>query len=256
MGCRLRRFTPHHSFSPSSIIVGNGFTLSVTSVGNSVIPGLFYLNNILLDLDIVQSLLSVRHFTTDNWCSMEFDPFSLSVKDLTARNVIARSNSTGPMYMLCLLSSTASSHTSSCAMSAIAAPRILAAVATSTWHRRLGHPGPGALSSLSRSSFISYTSTTHYVCHTCQLGKRTRLPFSSSSSRAEKAFDLLHLDLWTSPVVSVSGSKYYLVILDDFTRGLLRLNRNLTPSPPCPFFCLCCYSAQLHCQSYTMRQWT
>jgi hypothetical protein len=29
----------------------------------------------------------------------------------------------------------------------------------------------------------------------------------------------MHLDLWT-PVVSVSGSKYYLVILDDFTHYL------------------------------------
>jgi hypothetical protein len=52
------------------------------------------------------------------------------------------------------------------------------------------------------------------------LGKHIRLPFSSSSSRAEKAFDLLHLDLWTSSVISVSGSKYYLVILDDFTHYL------------------------------------
>jgi hypothetical protein len=30
----------------------------------------------------------------------------------------------------------------------------------------------------------------------------------------------MHLDLWTSPIVSVSGSKYYLVILDDFTHHL------------------------------------
>jgi IS30 family transposase len=30
----------------------------------------------------------------------------------------------------------------------------------------------------------------------------------------------MHLDLWTSPVISVSGSKYYLVILDDFTHYL------------------------------------
>jgi hypothetical protein len=133
------------------------------------------------------------------------------------RNVIARSNSTGPLYTLHLLSSTASSRTSPCAMFAIAAPRILAAVATSTWHRRLGHPGPDTLSSLSRSSFISCT---HDFCHACQLGKHTRLPFSSSSSRAEKTFDLLHLDLWTSPGVSVSGSKYYSVILDDFTHYL------------------------------------
>jgi hypothetical protein len=211
---------PLNSASPSSIIVGNGSTLQVISVGDSVIPGLFYLNNILLAPDIIQSLLSVHRFTTDNWCSMEFDPFDLSVKDLTTRNVIARSNSIGPLYTLRLPSSTASSRTSSCAMSAIDAPRILAAVATSTWHHRLGHPGHDALSSVSRSSFISYTSTTHDFCHACQLGKHTKLPFFSSSSRAEKVFNLLHLDLWISPVVSVSGSKYYLVILDDFTHYL------------------------------------
>jgi hypothetical protein len=35
-----------------------------------------------------------------------------------------------------------------------------------------------------------------------------------------KAFDLIHLNLWTSPVVSLSGCKYYLVILDDFTHYL------------------------------------
>jgi hypothetical protein len=52
------------------------------------------------------------------------------------------------------------------------------------------------------------------------LGKHTRFSFSSSSSRAEKTFDLLHLDLLTSSVISVSGSKYYLVILDDFTHYL------------------------------------
>jgi hypothetical protein len=46
------------------------------------------------------------------------------------------------------------------------------------------------------------------------------LPFSSSSNHAAKAFDLIHLDLWTSPVVTVSDSKYYLVILDDFTHYL------------------------------------
>jgi hypothetical protein len=210
---------PLNSASPSLIVVGNGSTLPVTLVGDSVIPGSFYLNNILLAPDIVQNLLFVYRFTTDNLCSMEFDHFGLSVKDLTTRNAIDRSNSTGPLYTLCLPSSTASSRTSPCAMSTIAASRILAAVATSTWHCRLGHPGPDALSSLSRSSFISCTSTNDF-CHACQLGKHTRLSFSSSSSRVEKTFDLLHLDLWTSLVISVFGSKYYLVILDDFTHYL------------------------------------
>jgi hypothetical protein len=121
-----------NSVSPSSIVVGNGSTLSVTLVGDSVILGLFYRNNILLAPDIVQNLLSVHRFIIDNWCSIEFDPFGLSVKDLTTRNVIARSNSTDPLYTLHLSSSTASSRTSPCAMSTIAVPRILAAVTMST----------------------------------------------------------------------------------------------------------------------------
>jgi hypothetical protein len=60
-------------------------------------------------------------------------------------------------------------------------------------------------------------------CHACQLGKHTRLPFHNSSHRAEHPFDLIHLDLWASPVVTVSGSKYYLVILNDFTHYLWTL---------------------------------
>jgi hypothetical protein len=91
---------------PSSIVVGNGSVLPVTSVGDSVLPGPFYLNDVLLAPDLVQSLLSVRRFTTDNSCSMEFDPFGLCVKDLATRRVLARYYSTGPLYTLPLPTST------------------------------------------------------------------------------------------------------------------------------------------------------
>jgi hypothetical protein len=57
---------PLASSNPSSIIVGNGSSIPITSVGDSVLPGPYYLNNILLAPDMVQSLLSVHRFTTDN----------------------------------------------------------------------------------------------------------------------------------------------------------------------------------------------
>jgi hypothetical protein len=47
------------------------------------------------------------------------------------------------------------------------------------------------------------------------LNRHTRMSFASSTSRTNNIFDLIHCDLWTSPVVSVSGHKYYLVIIDD-----------------------------------------
>jgi hypothetical protein len=77
--------------APSSI-------LSVTSVGDSVLSRPFYPNNIFLTPNMIQNLLSVHRFTTDNSCSMEFNPFDVSVKDLASWNVVIRSNSSSPLY--------------------------------------------------------------------------------------------------------------------------------------------------------------
>jgi hypothetical protein len=60
------------------------------------------------------------------------------------------------------------------------------------------------------------------------------LPFSSSSTCALQPFDPVHCDHWTFPVPSVSGYKYYLVILDDCTHYLwtfpLRQKSNTFPT--------------------------
>jgi hypothetical protein len=41
------------------------------------------------------------------------------------------------------------------------------------------------------------------------------MPFVSFASFVDNNFDLIHCELWISPIVSISGHKYYLVILDD-----------------------------------------
>jgi hypothetical protein len=41
------------------------------------------------------------------------------------------------------------------------------------------------------------------------------MPFASPTSHADNIFDLIHCDLWTSPVVSVYSHKYYQLIIDD-----------------------------------------
>ena len=73
------------------------------------------------------------------------------------------------------------------------------------------------LAQLSRSTDVSGTRTpAEPLCHACQLGRHVWLLFSSSS-HATHAFDLVHCDLWTSHVLSLSGYKYYLVVVDDFS---------------------------------------
>jgi hypothetical protein len=68
------------------------------------------------------------------------------------------------------------------------------------------------------SSLDSSCNRGHFegLCHACHLGRHARLPFTTSSSRDEQAFDLVHCYLWTSHVLSLSSYKYYLVILNDF----------------------------------------
>jgi hypothetical protein len=66
------------------------------------------------------------------------------------------------------------------------------------------YPIPGAL--LSASIMLVSSAVTHV--------------FSTSTSRVVQAFDLVHCDLWTSPVLSLSGYKYYLVIMDDYSHFL------------------------------------
>jgi histone deacetylase 1/2 len=190
--------------TPSSIIVGNGALLPVTAIGSHTFtfPHCnLVLNNVLVSPHIIKNLISIHHFTTVNNCSIEFDLFGLSVKDLETKNVIARCNSSGDLYPSFPPATSTSAF--------LAAP-------TSLWHRRLGHLGREALSKLVSSSVISCNKDdSDHLCHACQLGRHTKLPFSSSTSRATNIFDLIHCDLWTSPIVSVSCYKYYLVILDD-----------------------------------------
>ena len=135
---------------------------------------------------------------------MEFDPFGCSVKDLLSRNLIVRCNSSGPLYPLHLP----------------AAHSLVATSSPSLWHRRLGHPGREALAKLASVLPTCPSDGASSLCHAYQLGRHIRLPFSASSSRASNNFDLIHYDLWTSPIVSVSGFKYYLVILDDCSHHL------------------------------------
>ena len=122
------------------------------------------------------------------------------MKDLPSWNVIVRCNSSGPLYPLHLP----------------AAQSLVATDGSTLWHRRLGHSGHEVLSKLASSGLPGCRhDSSSSLCHACQLGRHVRLLFHVSALRASNKFDLIHCDLWTSPVLSVSGYKYYLVILDD-----------------------------------------
>jgi transposase InsO family protein len=118
--------------------------------------------------------------------------------------VILRCNSDGDLYTMP-------------ASTAAAPPHALLAASSTLWHQRLGHPAPATLERLNKLHAVPCNKVDRSLCHSCQIGKHTRLPFSSSQSITHAPFELVHCDVWTSPINSLSGFSYYLVCLDDYS---------------------------------------
>ncbi|KAJ9539540.1 hypothetical protein OSB04_032273 [Centaurea solstitialis] len=160
--------------------------------------------------------------TQDNNYYMDTDASltCLTTKDLNTSHLLHRSDSVGDLYPV--LQSPQPSVSSATAFFAVS-PLVR--------HRRLGHPGASTFSFLKSRNFISCSNTLLPTCHACQLDKHCRLSFSHSTTKTSKVFELVHSDLWTSPISSLSGYKYYILFLDDFSHFLwvfpLRVNSDV-----------------------------
>ena len=195
------------------IIVGNGSEIPIIGLGTKRLnpPPLppLVLKNVLHAPHLIKNLVSVRKFTTANNVSVEFDRFGFTVKDMQTEMPLMRRNSSGDLYPLLPSTNTDSSTT-----------KALTTISASTWHNRLGHPGPTMISLLRNNNFISCNSVSKHFCHSCQLGKHNKLPFSLSNNNTLYPFDIIHSDLWTSPVVSSMGHRFYVLFLNDFSNFL------------------------------------
>ncbi|CAL9218493.1 unnamed protein product [Arabidopsis halleri] len=195
-----------------SVIVGNGSSIPVQAIGSSSIRSQtkpLLLNNVLVTPDIVKNLISVRKFTTDNWCSVDFDPFGFTVKDLQTRKTLLRCDSSGDLYSVpAYINKKPPASTA------------LLASTPDLWHKRLGHSNSSSLNSIFRLNPSLCNKGKLSSCEPCFLGKSLKLPFLSSQSLVSKPFEIIHSDLWTSPVLSLSGIRYYILFLDQFTHYL------------------------------------
>ncbi|GKA78444.1 putative RNA-directed DNA polymerase [Tanacetum coccineum] len=87
-------------------------------------------------------------------------------------------------------------------------------------HCRFGHPAEPVLNVLKGSLQIDNMDKNVY-CETCQRAKQTIKPFSLSDHVSKSLGDLVHLDLWGPyQVTSSEGFRYFLTVMDDFTRAV------------------------------------
>jgi transposase InsO family protein len=92
------------------------------------------------------------------------------------------------------------------------------------WHRRLAHVGMKNLHKLLKGEHILVLTNIHFekdrICSACQVGKQVGAhhPHKNIMS-TDRLLELLHKDLF-GPIayISIGGSKYCLVIVDDYSR--------------------------------------
>lgn len=123
----------------NSIIMGNGSKIPILFTGNSSFPSNskpLHLKNVLVAPNIVKNLISVRKFSRDNWCSIEFGMIGFSVKDLQTKKLLLRSDSSRDLYSLPAPLHQANKHIA------------LVSETPSLWHKRLAHANNETLRSL------------------------------------------------------------------------------------------------------------
>ncbi|GKC93179.1 ribonuclease H-like domain-containing protein [Tanacetum coccineum] len=138
------------------------------------------------------------------------------VKDFLTRHILLRCDSSGDLYPVTQPSPI---------------PQAFLSISPTTWHQRLGQPGEDVLHPLISRQFISCNKEkSSHICHACHLGKHVRLPFSSSNSIVTHCFEIIHSDIWTSPIDAMHDEYNALIKNNTWVFVLKPTNANVVRS--------------------------
>ena len=84
-------------------------------------------------------------------------------------------------------------------------------------HCRLGHLSFDTMAKVF-PEIMSKVDKRKLVCDACEYGKHTRSVYVSKGLRSISPFMLIHSDVWTCPVISISGMKYFVTFIDCYSR--------------------------------------
>ncbi|UYV61181.1 hypothetical protein LAZ67_1003719 [Cordylochernes scorpioides] len=93
------------------------------------------------------------------------------------------------------------------------------------WHRRLGHPSNNKLDLILKNNLLKGLDSINGTldqCDACSLGKMTKVPYVHTDSNQESyPFEAIYVDLCgPMRINSLGGSKYFLTIVDGFSRRI------------------------------------
>ena len=195
-------------------MIGDGTGLSITHTGSTSLltnNSAFQLNDVLCVPDIKTNLIFIYQFCVTNNVSVEFLPTCFQVKDLHTGAPLVQGITKDGVYEWPTIQSSSS-------------PSIIAFSSTKTtssnWHHRLGHPAFPILKHVLSDFHLDISSplSKELVCNACYCNKSHKLPFSTSSLQSSHPLEIILSDVWTSPIHSHDGFKYYIIFVDHFMK--------------------------------------
>ncbi|KAL5563802.1 hypothetical protein UlMin_033549 [Ulmus minor] len=140
--------------------------------------------------------------------------------DQCSKKPLARGRNENGLYKLPVITSQDSKHNNVPSLNKNTVSAFtLSTDSSETWHDRLGHVSSVILQKVLSNCNLSCSINKNLICSSCQYAKSHRLPFQLSHSRASSPLDLIHTDIWgPAPVLSTSGSRYFILFVDDNTR--------------------------------------
>ncbi|KAL8097180.1 hypothetical protein AgCh_030333 [Apium graveolens] len=88
------------------------------------------------------------------------------------------------------------------------------------WHQRLGHMSEKCMKLLTSKGKIPELKNVEVgFCEPCVLGKQKHVTFAKSGRTPKaKKLELVHTDVYGPTIMSLGGSRYYVIFIDDSTR--------------------------------------
>jgi hypothetical protein len=204
---------------PDMVGVGNGTGLNIKKFGSSIVQSSFPLHHHLVLKDILHcpnasaNLLSINKFCIDNNCWFALTGSNFTVNDNLTGRVLLQGPSENGLYPIPLHQKSLNKWKGFAAYVGVKTTNLV-------WHQRLGHPSSFVVQHLLKNQNLPYIGSfdKSRVCEACQLGKSKQLPFGNSTRCTLGPLELIHSDVWTSPIPSLSGCRYYVIFVDDYSR--------------------------------------
>jgi len=189
----------------------SGKIIGMGTIGNSSIS----INNVWLVDDLEHNLLSISQFC-DNGYNVMFGKTNYTVINKDNKSIVFKGKRVENVYKI--------------NFSKLVDQKVICLLLMNekkwVWHKRLRHANWRLISKLSKLQLVKGLPNINYysdaLCGACQKGKIVKSSFKAkdivSTSRPS---ELLHIDLF-GPVntASLYGSKYGLVIVDDYNRWI------------------------------------